>query len=935
MCPAVSCAAIAGIALVALGTVMAEGEEMIDSVPILVPTYVAVGSRPHTTINEDKWSEATKAQGFELIGFRGQATQKTEVRVCYDRSALHIRFDCFEDRMDSLVIRCTRDGEPVWQDDSVEVWLSPYSVASKSKCHQFVVNALGAKTYLHGDWPRDVDWRAVTARLADRWRADITIPYAAIRPLGRNEECWRINFCRNEHPHSETSSWSGVRERFGEYSRLGKLVPPAAVFQFNTFRGKLRALKPDPAAPVGVEHVNDPVRNLTGASGVVIPQPQEMHRRISKPHFRIRPDTKIVIDSDALPADLWAIDELNDAIEELGGTRLETLHACAVSKDPAEARNVIIVGESARNELLHAVCRSDAIRMSRFGGADGAYVVDVLPERVVAWGLSTVDTFYAVQTLKQFIEVDEEGALSVPAVSIRDYPVFAFRGVHLLAAKDALQYIGKLIERVLAPLKINHIVLQTDKVAWKSHPEVVDPKNFMTAEDVGKLIEIARRHHIQVTPLVQSPGHLEWAFRDKKNLEFAEDPAEPYCYCMSNPKSYEFIFSIMDEAIEMFGHPEYFHAGRDEFDMRGEMPRDEQCKAVGKERLYIQDTLKVYEHLKSRGCKMMMWGDVLTQPGFRELADQLPKDILINDWRYAPSETYPSVDFYTSLGFPVIGCTWYDPRNIASFSRYAADRRITGMMQTTWTGFAPEETVLKQWPEQAYAYVLSAAWAWNPYAPDLNMLPYKPDSIFKQAWFGRRADRRGRFLVVRLDRYCNVSRGDSARRIGWLGIGRGCDLRGIPTGLAAVEGVPYRILPDLTKVPAVVMLGGEGVADALPRRVDGIRVDAKAKTLHFLQACAYEAEKDSHVGTYTIHYQDGTSADIDLIYAKNIYAWDDQSSAAAYRYAWKTRARDGRTIGLCSLTWENPRPEVGIASVDFVSTSAEACPFLVALTAET
>ncbi|MGB9620010.1 MAG: family 20 glycosylhydrolase, partial [Armatimonadota bacterium] len=551
-------------------------------------------------------------------------------------------------------------------------------------------------------------------------------------------------------------------------------------------------------------------------------------------------------------------------LEELGGPRLDTLHAHAVSKDPAQAQNLIIIGEADRNELLHAVCKADLIRMPR-SKVDSAYVIDVLPERVVVWGRSPVGTRYAVQTLKQLIEVGENGALRVPAVNVRDFPTFAFRGAHLLAARDALQYIGKLIERVLAPLKINHIVLQTDKVAWKSHPEVVDPDNFMTPEDVRKLIEIARRHHIKVTPLVQSPGHLEWAFRDRRNLVFAEDPKEPYCYCMSNPKSYEFIFSIMDEAIEIFGHPEYFHAGRDEFDMRGEMPYDEACRAIGKERLYIQDTLKVYEHLKSKGCKMMMWGDVLTKEGFRELADQLPKDILINDWRYGPSQTYPSIDFYKSLGFPVIGCTWYNPRNIALFSKYAASREIMGMMQTTWTGFAPEETVLKQWPEQAYAYVLSAAWSWNPYAFDVDTIPYRADVIFKQAWSGRRTDRRGRFFVVSLDRYCNISRVDSGRKMGWLGIGRGCDLRDLPTGLVSIDGVPYRILPDSLDTPAVIMLGGNGVAEALPRQVQGIRIAAKVKSLHFLHACAYGAENNAHVGSYLIRYKDGTMEKIDLV----------------------------------------------------------------------
>ena len=360
-------------------------------------------------------------------------------------------------------------------------------------------------------------------------------------------------------------------------------------------------------------------------------------------------------------------------------------------KDPEALRDVILVGESSRHAPLHAVCDVDQIRIPRSRVGAASHVIDVMPKRIVVVGQTQVDTYYGVQTLKQLLKVGTDGALYVDACQIRDFPRFPFRGVHLLASADALPFLGKLIDSVLAPLKVNHIVLQTDKIVWQSHPEVADPKNRMSREDVKALIEIARRHHIQVTPMVQTPGHMEWAFRDKKNLEFAEDPNHPYCYCMSNPKSYDFIFSIIDEAIELFGNPEYFHSGRDEFDMLGHMPVDEACRAVGKERLYIQDTLKVYEHLKSRGCKMMMWGDILTKPGFRELANELPKDILINDWRYAPSETYPSLEFFQSLGFPVVGCTWYEPRNISSFSSYAARRGIAGDDADHLDGFPARE----------------------------------------------------------------------------------------------------------------------------------------------------------------------------------------------------------------------------------------------------
>ena len=741
----------------------AGGDNLRNDIPVLMPTFVSEALKVGGKIGDSSWAGAQKADNFQLIGGKGPATQQTEVRVCYDRSALHIRFECAEDAMDLIVVRYKEDNSPVWQDDSVEVFICPYSVASQAKCWQFVVNAAGAKACLRpGGSPIAANWSATVRRLRDRWVANIVIPYETLKPLGRNEDCWRINFCRNEHPHNETSSWSPVERWFATYSRFGKLVAPVAAFRFNTFRGNPKLLKSDATAPTGIAKIEGPVKEMSVPS-VIIPQPQEFHRRIGRGAFHIDSDTRIVLQDDADEVDLRTAAELNTRIVELGGKPLNVLRAYSLGYDPRRVRNVILIGEPSRHRLLRAFCSRDNVRMPRSLFGTTSHVVDVLPERIIVSGQTKTDTFYGVQTLRQLIGTRSDSSLDVPSVTIRDYPRFSFRGVHLLAASDALSYISKLIDKVLAPLKVNHIILQTDKVVWKSHPEVTDPSNYMTQDDVRKLIAIAREHHITVTPLVQSPGHLEWAFRNGANLDFAEDPNTPYCYCMSNPKSYEFIFDIIDEAIELFGNPEYFHAGRDEFDMRGAYPNDEKCKAVGKEKLYIQDTLRIYEHLRSKGCKMMMWGDILLKPGFRELVDELPKDILINDWHYDPRETYPSVEFFKSRGFQAVGCTWYNPRNIFSFSTYAARQSALGMMQTTWTGFEPAEQVLRKYPEQVYAYILSAAWAWNPTKPEVDNLPYRPESVFDYLWRERRSQDTSEFAVVRIDRFCNISRSDSAR----------------------------------------------------------------------------------------------------------------------------------------------------------------------------
>jgi len=903
-------------------------------VPVLIPTYVGAAQTVHGKISADTWAMAMVAGGFHLIESKGPASQRTEVRVCYGRDTLHVRFECFEDQMDSLVVRHREDHLPVWQDDSVEVFICPYSVPSKSRCHQFVVNAWGSRAYLRPELAETRDnWRATATRLRDRWIAEITIPFDTIRPLGRNDDCWRINFCRNEHPHGETSSWSAVPRRFATYGRFGRLVPPDMGFRFNTFRAKPAGLKPSGPQPKGLDRVVG-LAQQPGTQCVIIPEPQEFHRRLTKAPFHIGRDTAIVIDDRAGEACARAAEELAFAVESKGGPKLRLIRSSEVESDPHALRKAIVLGETGRDALVKKLCERERVRLPRSRFGTTSHVVDVTSDRVIVGGQTAVDVYYGVQTLKQLIRTLGDASLEIPAVGIRDYPRFGFRGVHLLASGDAFAYISRLIERVLAPLKINHIVLQTDKVAWKSHPEVIDPENFMPREDVRKLIDVARRHQISVTPLVQSPGHLEWAFRDRKNLEFAEDPNQPYCYCMSNPKSYEFIFGIMDEAIELFGNPEYLHAGRDEFDMRGVVPYDGACKAVGKERLYIQDTIKIYEHLRSRGCKMMMWGDILLKPGFRELASELPRDILIGDWHYSAADEYPSVDFFRTLRFPVVGCTWDNPRNIQSFSSYASRRSVQGMMQTTWTGFESAEKVLRKYSSQVYGYILSAAWSWNSVRPDVSDLPYRPQTVFRGMWQDQRAVGEPEFASVRIGEFCNVSRRDSGRSPGWLGVGHGNDLSSLPEGLVWIGNVPYRVLPGGLRDPSVVLLGGNGMLDAFPRRVKGIEINARVKALHFLHGCAFAVDDGARVGSFAVRYEDGATDDIPLVYEQNTYAWDDQSLGLAYGFAWRGKTSHGGAVGVCDLVWVNKRPDTKVASIEFAAGATQASPFLVAVTAE-
>jgi hypothetical protein len=75
------------------------------------------------------------------------------------------------------------------------------------------------------------------------------------------------------------------------------------------------------------------------------------------------------------------------------------------------------------------------------------------------------------------------------------------------------------------------------------------------------------------------------------------------------------------------------------------------------------------------------------------------------------------------------------------------------------------------------------------------------------------------------------------------------------------------------------------------------------------------------VGKYQIHYDDGTSSDMPLLYRWNIVDWNNKIGVFDGRVAYAGRTKEGSRIELIRTDWVNPSPEKLIKSIT-VSTAA-------------
>ncbi len=218
---------------------------------------------------------------------------------------------------------------------------------------------------------------------------------------------------------------------------------------------------------------------------------------------------------------------------------------------------------------------------------------------------------------------------------------------------------------------------------------------------------------------------------------------------------------------------------------------------------------------------------------------------------------------------------------------------------------------------------------------ETNSAAYKPARLAKknEAPFPKR-DPLATTAQIDLSNFYNAALTES-----WLG-GTGDDLSQIPSGLQKFQGV-------LFDVRGIIQLAGVNASSKrFPVQVKSIPIHQKCTRLHFMQAVSFGTPEDTGnvAGTYIVHLASNQmQVEIPLRYLVDIRNFhmkkaDSKSKVSKTTDAWvgsnPACEATGRSVRICSMTWENLSPEIEIESLDFVSALGRPAPFLIAITAE-
>lgn len=355
---------------------------------------------------------------------------------------------------------------------------------------------------------------------------------------------------------------------------------------------------------------------------------------------------------------------------------------------------------------------------------------------------------YGVEAVLQMINDDK-----IMECQVTDSPYMPLRGVHLgLPPREAIPFFYRLIRYLLVPMHINTIFLQiTAGMRFDSHPEINEAwRNAVKKSDSGEwpklhhsdmiaggkvlektevadLIEYARSYGIEVIPEIQSLSHVQYITLahpelaetsgtpqetlavDKRSTDQPPNTFYHHSYCPSNEECYKLIFELIDEIIEVVRPTKYVHMGHDECYQIGICPK---CKDKEPADLFAIHVRIIYEYLKKKNLKMMIWGDMLqntTRYKTSPAIDKIPKDIILLDFIWYFSLNHDIEDHLLNHGFQVAFGNLYSS-HFPRFENRIRKKGIIGGEISTWCRL--DEKVLGQ-KGKLYDMIYTANALWS------------------------------------------------------------------------------------------------------------------------------------------------------------------------------------------------------------------------------
>ncbi len=294
-----------------------------------------------------------------------------------------------------------------------------------------------------------------------------------------------------------------------------------------------------------------------------------------------------------------------------------------------------------------------------------AYEINITPKQITVKGADAAGVFYGIQTLRKSLPFEQFRTdtqvspykCQLPCGTIRDFPNFAYRGMHLDPCRHFIDLDSvKIYLDMMAMHNMNqfHFHLSEDqgwRIEIKKYPELTEigayrngtvighngnlydtirHGGYYTQDELRDLIQYASERHINIIPEIDLPGHMQAALACYPNMGCTGGPYEVWrrwgvsddVLCAGNEEAMQFAENVLNEVIDLFPSP-YIHIGGDECP-KVRWEKCPKCQAKIKElgikkdeKYSAEDYLQSYvmnrmaKVVEARGRRVIGWDEIL------------------------------------------------------------------------------------------------------------------------------------------------------------------------------------------------------------------------------------------------------------------------------------------------------------------------------------
>ncbi|XP_063593508.1 hexosaminidase D-like [Penaeus indicus] len=209
----------------------------------------------------------------------------------------------------------------------------------------------------------------------------------------------------------------------------------------------------------------------------------------------------------------------------------------------------------------------------------------------------------------------------------------------LKGAPPKVEYLKKLFPLLSSFGATGLLIEYEDMFPYWGKLESLSAYNAYAKGDIADILEVAKKNNLEVIPLIQTFGHMEYVLKLKEFADLREVPNYPQVICPTNNGTIPLIRMMIDQIVEMHPDLNWLHIGSDEVYNLGECSRCQHFlmnQQFGKNDLFLHHVKTVARYVKeTHDIQPIMWDDEFRKVPLRAIQNaQVGQLLEIMVWKY-------------------------------------------------------------------------------------------------------------------------------------------------------------------------------------------------------------------------------------------------------------------------------------------------------------